>query len=301
MFDISKYSQTAQMLALCRFASIGPRQFDALFAHFGSLPAIFAADLRALMGMSGMSDVLAEKVRKANEYLPQAEQYEAMLVGREIGVTTRLDERYGHLLFELNDPPTLLYVRGQMPAPETRSVALVGATNAGGQGIALTTALAKQFAAKGVQVVSSLSGGIDAAAHLGSRAGGGSSFAVLDTGFDHLDQSAQMPLAIDIVQAGGVISEYAAEFKGTALSLKESNRLLAGLSQAVVVTELYHDSARTLDLLEFCQMIGKLAFIVSDLSAGLVTDQVGFGRAVACGAIPLDGLAHVDDIVKALV
>lgn len=301
MFDSSKYSQTIQMLALCKFAGIGPRQFDALFAHYGNLPAIFAADIRSLMGMSGITDVLAEKVRKANEFLPRAEKYAAELAVREINVATRLDEGYGHLLFELNDPPTLLYVRGQMPSPQKKSVALVGATNASAEGIALTTALVKAFAAKGVQVVSSLSGGIDAAAHLGCRAAGGSSFAVLDTGFDHLDQSEQMPLAIDIVQAGGVISEYAAEIKGSAQSLKESNRLLVGLSQAVVVTELYHDSLRALDLLDFCHQIGKLAFIVSDVASGIISDQIGLGRAVACGAIPLDGLPRADDIVKALV
>lgn len=301
MFDSSKYSQTTQMLALCKFGAIGPRQFDALFAHYGSLSAIFDADIESLMMLSGMTDVLAERVRKANEFLPQAEQYAKALAEREIGVATRLEERYGHLLFELNDPPTLLYVRGNMPSPEAKTVALVGAVNASAEGIALTTALARAFAARGVQVISSLSGGIDAAAHLGCRAAGGQSFAVLETGFDHLDQSAQMPLAIDIAQAGGVISEYATDFPGSADSMKEANRLLVGLAQAVVVTELYHDSLRALDLLDFCQMIGKLAFIVSDHSSGVTSDQIGLGRAVACGAIPFDGVSHADDIIKALV
>ncbi|MEW6051913.1 MAG: DNA-processing protein DprA [Candidatus Zixiibacteriota bacterium] len=301
MTDSSVYTQTTQMLALCKFGGVGPRLFDALFGHYGSLPAILDADRQSLLSIPGMTEALADKIKRANGSLEQADQYAGFLKERDIAITTRLDDAYSHHLFELNDPPTLLYVRGRMPDTDRKSVTLMGAEDATNTGLEITSSLAKAFAVAGVQVVSSLTGGVDLSAHLGCRAAAGNSFAVLATGFDHLDQSAQMPLAVDIAHGGGVLSEYSPDFVTSETALQESNRLLVGLSQAVVVTELYGDSARALDLLEFCLQIGKLTFILSDSTRGVVTDNAGYDRAVECGAIPLDGIGRVDDIIKSLV
>lgn len=111
----------------------------------------------------------------------------------------------------------------------------------------------------------------------------------------------EMPLAIDIVTTGGVISEYLPDQPATDATVKASNRLLVGLAQAVVVTELYTDSRHTLDLVEFCRMIGKMLFVVIDPEFGALADEPSLAKAIECGAIPIEGLSKLDDIIRSLV
>ncbi len=301
MTNMHTYSETTQMLALCKFSGVGPRLFDALFARFGTLQGILDASRSSLLTIEGMEVALAERIGKAASHLEEAVQYEQTLKDREVNVRSRFDAAYAPQLFELNDPPTLLYVRGRMPENNRKTVTLVGAENATNEGLQLTSTMAKAFAGAGVQVISSLSPGSDSTAHLACRAANGNSYAIIDHGFDLLDQGDQLRLAFDITQSGGIISEYSPERKVTPESLQASNRILAGISQAVVVTQLFDDSERALDLLEFCNMMGKLAFVVTDIAHGVESDDKAFQRALATGAIALDGVGQVNDIIISLV
>jgi DNA processing protein len=301
MMDPKTYTNSVQVLALCKFAGVGPRLFEALFSRYGTLNALLGASKASLMSIDGMTDQRADKITSASERLVEAEQFEAVLRGREIGICTRFDHDYHPLLYELNDPPTLLYVRGRMPEPRRKSVTILGAEDATAEGLQLTSTLAKAFASAGVQVISSLTGAADASAHLACKAANGDSYAILEHGFDHLEQREQVPLAIDIAHTGGVISEYAPDAARSEVGLAESNRLIVGLSHAVVVTKLFHNSERAFDALNFCNQIGKLAFIVNDSKGGVVADDVVMARALAHGAIPFDGTTNVNDIIRSLV
>ena len=294
-------SAVIRSLALCRFCGVTPRMFGALLAHFGNLERIIRADSGSLMAIGGLSAEIANRIATATDKLDQAEEFYNQLIARDINVVSRFDDDYPQRLFELNDPPPLLYVRGLLPDNGTKAVTLAGGDNATNEGIELTVKLANKFAAEGILVVSSLNSGNDAAAHLGTKAERGRSFAVLESGFDHIHPTDNAPLAIDIAQTGGLVSEYAPDGEFAKNNFTESNRLMAGLAHAVVVTELYEDSARTLDLLDCCCQIGKLVFIMIDPKLGALSDQKSLDRAVANGAIPLIGLDKVDDIIKSLV
>jgi DNA processing protein len=299
--EITDYSTTAQILALCRYGGVGPRLFDALFSHFGSLRGILEADRGSLLALPGMTGEVAGKVTRSAGSLPAAEEYVKELGQRGINVRTKFDPDFPALLFELNDPPPLLYVRGRLPDPARKSVALVGTSHAGTDGLEMTTRLARTFAENRIQIISTLRGGVDSAAHLGCRAAGGLSFAVLESGFDAVIGSDMVPLAIDIAETGGVISEYRPDQAGARETVEESNRLLVGLSQGVVVTEFYKDSPRTLDLLSFCRMIGKLAFVMVDPEKGAFADEESLSKASEYGVIPIEGYEKVDDIMKSLL
>ena len=301
MAEPANPSIVTQVLMLLRFGSVTPRAFDVLLQHFGSPAAILAASASALQEHSGVSAAMARRIVGATKHREDAEQYVAALNHRGISVLTRFDDNYGHLLFELNDPPPLLYVRGVLPSAQEKSVTLVGSRHSSADGIALTTRLAQQFAQAKVQIISSLDGGNDSAAHLGARKGGGKSFALLETGFDNLDSQTQVPLAIDIAQTGGVISEFAPDSVRPLEAMEVSDRLLVGIAQATVITELYQDSRREHDLLEFCNQIGKMAFVVVDESTGPLADKESLAHAAECGAILLHGSQLVGDIVRSLV
>ena len=165
----------------------------------------------------------------------------------------------------------------------------------------MTVDIAGAFVKAGVQIVASLDKGINVASHLACRSAGGQSFAILESGFDNIYPSDSMAVAIDVAQDGGIVTEYMPDEKYAENNYQSSNRLIAGMAQAVVVTELYEDSQRTLDLLQCCSQIGKLAFIVIDPATGALADEVSLNKAVSYGAIPMVGLDKIDDIIKSLV
>ena len=301
MADSSKHSPEIILLALNRFSGLGPRQIEALLHHFGTLERIINADSGSLMAIEGMTAQIANKVSGASEFLSEAVSYHSDLVNRDIKVKTRFDSDYPQQLFELNDPPALLYVRGEMLDSTMKTLTVVGASDATNEGIELTVKLTGACARAGVQIVSSLHKGIDAAAHLGSIKSGGASFAILGSGFDQLNQSEEIPIAIDITRKGGVLSEYPPDHTHENGTPEAANRLLVGISQAVVITEVYKNSLRTLDLLSFCSQIGKLTFMLVDPMYGARSDEESFDKAIECGAIPMVGLDKIDDIIKSLV
>jgi DNA processing protein len=277
---------------------------SALLQRFGDPSEIMMASRESLLKIDGLTPEQAEQIYTAEDYTDEATEYCQSLKLRDISISTRYDDDYPELLHEINDPPPLLFVRGRLPDNDKKTMTIVGADSASGEGIELTVTLAQQCAEAGVQVVSSLRRGIDAAAHLGAKAGDGVSFAVLDHGLDNIDLEEQMPVAIDITRAGGVLSEYDPETEAAEESEKAysgSNRLLVGLAQAVVVTELYSDSKATLDLLSFCNETGKLTFVLIDPKHGALTDESSLSEAVRCGALPMVGLDKIDDIIKSLV
>lgn len=289
------------ILALCQFAGVHPRLLEILLREYGSIENIFQADAGSLMGITGMTAGIANRVADAKSQLPRAEQYYTELKQRDINMVSRFDNAYPQRLFELNDPPTLLFFRGSLPVETAKVAALAGSQRASAEGIELTVELAKRLALAGVQVISSLAHGIDSATHLGSRTGNGNSFSVLQSGLDRIFPEDNQPLAIDIVKNGGLLTEYPPEFEFQTDHYKASNRIVAALAQAVIVTEFYSDSAATVDLLKCCGQIGKLAFVMIDPKYGALTDKDSLNMAVTHGAIPMVGLDKIDDIIQSLV
>jgi len=301
MISSANISTTAQVVALCRYAGVNARLLHALMQHFGSLDRIIRADSGKLMAIDGIDADTANKISDAGKHIDDANAHMAEMATREIRLVTRFDDAYPRLLFELNDPPAMLYIRGDLPDSHSKSLAIVGADDATTPGIELTVKVATKVAQDGVQVISSLNRGIDISTHLGSKTGGGRSFAITESGFDNPYPKENTAVAVDITTNGGIISEFGPEETYHKNNHRVANRILVGAAQAVLVTELYSDSARVLDLLAFCGEIGKLSFILIDPNLGALADQNALNLAVKHGAIPMVGLDKLDDIVAALV
>ncbi|MEW5993841.1 MAG: DNA-processing protein DprA, partial [Candidatus Zixiibacteriota bacterium] len=144
MTNNDQHATTVQVLALCRLVGIGPRLFDVLMSRFRSLDDIFRAEQSSLMAIDGISAYMARRIANRSELLREAEALHAGLLKRDISLVTRFDRDYPGLLFELNDPPPLLYVRGKIPDSDMKTVALVGAEKATNSGIELTVKVARR-------------------------------------------------------------------------------------------------------------------------------------------------------------
>ncbi|HEU4364096.1 MAG TPA: DNA-processing protein DprA [Candidatus Krumholzibacteria bacterium] len=133
--------------------------------------------------------------------------------------------------------PPLLFARGNLDALSVASLAIVGTRAPSAAGIAFSRRLARAMTASGICIVSGLARGIDTAAHRGALDGGGRTVAVLGTGIDVAYPPENAGLMETIAQAGCVVSEQMCGTRGAAHVFPRRNRIISGLSEAVVVVE----------------------------------------------------------------
>ena len=144
--------------------------------------------------------------------------------------------RYPGRLRRIADPPTLLYVRGEV-RPDEPVVAIVGSRRATSTGRLVAERLAAGLAQRGVAVVSGLARGIDAVAHRAALDAGGRTIAVLGCGADLVYPPEHAELLAAITRAGCVMTELPPGTPPLAHHFPRRNRIIAGLALGVVVVE----------------------------------------------------------------
>jgi len=147
------------------------------------------------------------------------------------------DPHYPAALTAIIDPPPVLWTRGAVDALSTQAVAIVGSRAASTYALSVAERLAADLAARGVTVVSGLARGVDSAAHRGALSVGGVTVAVLGSGLDVIYPPEHAPLARDIEKDGAVVSESVPGTPPQAWLFPLRNRIISGLSRAVVVIE----------------------------------------------------------------
>lgn len=142
------------------------------------------------------------------------------------------------LLAEIPSPPEVLYCLGDTDFEKNSSVAIVGTRRATKYGLEVAQTLARDLSMAGVTVVSGLALGIDSRAHLGALEGGGKTIAVLGSGVENIHPLQNKRLAERIISSGGaVISEFPPLYPPDKWTFPQRNRIVAGLSRAVIVVE----------------------------------------------------------------
>ena len=147
------------------------------------------------------------------------------------------DRAYPTLLREIARPPVALFVEGRVATLNVPAVALVGSRAASAEYVAWTRDMAADLGRAGLTVASGMARGIDAAAHLGALDAQAPTFAVLGTGTDVVYPPEHAELQRDIVRHGCVVSELPPSTPAVAWHFPSRNRILAGLSRAVVVVQ----------------------------------------------------------------
>jgi DNA processing protein len=155
---------------------------------------------------------------------------------RGIGLLTPADGAYPPLLREVFDPPLVLYCWGRPEVLAAPSLGMVGARRPTAYGKVMAESLARQAARAGLVVVSGMAFGIDTRSHCGALETG-RTVAVLGSGLDVLYPPSNRDLARKIAEKGAVISEYPLGSKPLGFHFPLRNRIISGLSLAVVVVE----------------------------------------------------------------
>ena len=151
------------------------------------------------------------------------------------------DARFPTMLTAISDGPAVLWFQGDLTALNHPAVAIVGSRAATVVALETAARLSADLAARGITVVSGLARGVDSAAHRGALKTG-RTIAVLGSGLERVYPREHRPLARDIAAQGLVLSEYAPGTPPEKRFFPLRNRLISGLSRAVVIIEAAEDS-----------------------------------------------------------
>lgn len=224
----------ASWIDLSLVPGVGAQTYRALLSAFG-LPDNIRSASRAQLARV-VSDAIAGKIREnGRESLVAAALAWAKEPGRS--VVTLADPDYPQQLLQIPDPPVLLYVAGDKSLLGTPSLAIVGSRNATQQGVTNAERFARALSEAGLAIVSGLALGIDAAAHRGGLAGGGSTIAVLGCGANVVYPRANEPLFTQIAESGAIVSEFPLDTPPSRENFPRRNRLISGLSRGCLVVE----------------------------------------------------------------
>lgn len=215
-------------LRLARTESVGPAAFQHLIGRFGS-------PVRAL---GALPDLARRAGRAAPPTIPSREVAEAELAAGE-ALRARLllgaDPEFPGMLAQIDPPPPLLWALGDLRQLNRRSVAVVGARVASAAGCRFARSLAADLGVAELTVTSGLARGIDTAAHEGALATG--TVAVLGGGIGDIYPPENEALYEAIADRGCIVSESRPRQRAQARDFPRRNRLISGLSLAVVVVE----------------------------------------------------------------
>lgn len=284
------------VIALREKARVGSKGFQQLILSFGSLENIYKASIDELASLPRMSTEKAEQILRSQDWFPEIEKHLLYLEKQGIGISTIVDDNYPQILRQIADPPPLLYFRGEFPLKDQFFVAVIG-THRGytNWGINLSVQIGKNLAQKKVVVVSGLAEGIDTAAHIGAIQQGGKTYAVLGAGLNKIYPAENVNLAKEITQNGALITEYDLSVPVKVGQLMARNRIVVGLSQAVILVELEEDKSEgTTNAKDIAIQQGKPLFVMRKEGSQKVEELI------ADGAVSLQDVDDLDLVTNYL-
>lgn len=227
-------------LAWSQIPGVGTILLKRLHEHFGCLSLAWeanAADLETVegIGWQTVETVLKERQRLDPQQLLQQHERE------NPNFWTPIDPDYPRWLFEIPDPPSVLYYQGKVEPLENQgimpAVAIVGTRGPTDYGRRWARRLSATLAQVGFTIVSGLAEGIDTEAHQSCLAVGGRTIAVLGTGVDVVYPSFNRNLSRQIAKQGLLVSEYPSGTQPDRVHFPRRNRIIAGLCRATLVIE----------------------------------------------------------------
>ncbi|HMZ06549.1 MAG TPA: DNA-processing protein DprA [Anaerolineales bacterium] len=261
---------------------IGAVRMQGLVAYFGDLALAWNADQAELME-AGLGAKLVEKVVAARKQI-NLEQVWAKIEAQHIKILTWADENYPSRLREIDQPPPVLYIRGEYLEDDLFAVALVGTRKVTPYGRQVTEEIASFLAANGISVISGLARGVDSIAHQTALRAGGRTIGVLGSGVDKIYPPEHRGLAEQMMERGAIISDYAVGTPPDASNFPPRNRIISGLSLAVVVIEAAETSGALITA-EFAAEQGREIFAVP--GSIFAPQSKGTNRLIQKGAQPL--------------
>src|SRR3989338_214328 len=272
-------------LGFSSFPGIGPIKFKMLLSKFNSAKEVWHAPRSHLAKL--LAKLIGEKLaEKFDEFRNKfsIENYVGELEKKGVSFVILNDKEYPELLKKIKNPPFVLYYKGQAPYGTwlSESIAVVGARRTTQYGREVTKILTEELVANGFTIISGLALGVDAISHMTALENKGKTIAVLGCGVDCCSPSENLSIYNSILKTGNcIVSEFPLGMKPTQWSFPARNRIIAGLSLGVLVTEGAEDSG-SLITADYSRKFGRPVFAVP----GPITSSMSKGpyKLIAKGA-----------------
>ncbi|MCL2930566.1 MAG: DNA-processing protein DprA [Trichodesmium sp. St2_bin6] len=262
--------ERAYWLAWASINGLGPIALQKLKQKFNTLAIAWTSTPKELGQISGFGPHTIEKIVEERSRI-NPEQLLKQHIEKNPNFWTPADPDYPRLLQEIPTPPPLLYYRGIVDFQEilgiTPTVGIVGTRNPSEYGRRWTRKISSILAKSGFTIVSGLAAGIDTEAHSACLEVGGRTVAVFGNGVDIVYPRENKSLAEQVVKQGLAVSEYPAGTKPNSKHFPQRNRIIAGLSRAVLIMEAPQKSGAliTADMAnEFCRDVYVLPARLDD-------------------------------------
>ena len=191
------------------------------------------AEIRQIMWLSDEQKQMLARARPVNQIKGEFEQMDE----QGVRMITWRDPAYPHRFSIVHDAPYAIFLKGELPDPGLRSVAMVGARACSPYGRRQAGQIARQLAKAGCCVVSGMASGVDGIAQTAALKEGGQSLAVLGCGVCVCYPEHHLDLYRDLTARGGIISEYPLHEPPIKFHFPQRNRLISALADAVIVVE----------------------------------------------------------------
>ncbi len=271
---------------------IGAVRMQALIDRFGDVACAWSASAEELRS-TGLGPKLIERLLEVRKDVDLSRLHD-QIVGQGIKILTWDDTDYPARLKTIEKPPPVLFVRGELIPDDQFAVAIVGTRNITPYGRQVTEELASLLAVNGLTIVSGLARGVDALAHASALKAGGRTLAVLGCGVDRIYPPENRGLSAEILERGALISDYPVGAAPESANFPPRNRIISGLSMAVVVIEAGQTSGALITA-EFAAEQGREVFAVP--GSILAPQSRGTNRLIQNGAQPL---LTPEDLLQAL-
>jgi len=224
-------------IALNMTPGVGPRAATKLLERFGSASGVFHARRGELESLRLKPETTESIVKREFHEKAVTELERVKELGGDVLILD--DGSYPAMLRETDDPPPVLYVKGDWQACfEQPCVGVVGSRQCSTYGENASEMLARDLASRGITIVSGLARGIDAAAHIGAVRGHGRTIAVMGTGIDNVYPRENNGLVREILANGGcLITQFPLGTPPIAENFPYRNRIISGLSYGVLIVE----------------------------------------------------------------
>jgi DNA processing protein len=223
-------------IALTLIPGVGSVNGKSLVAYCGGVKAVFTEKKRALLKIPGIGEQTVNAIATHNVF-GRAEEELSFIEKNKIRPLFYLDKEYPIRLKQCHDSPLLLYYKGNADLNVPKVVAMVGTRNATEYGRDMCRRIVEGLVENNVLVVSGLAYGIDTWSHKTALDNKLETVGVLGHGLDRIYPYANRSLAEKILENGGLLAEYISNTLPDRENFPMRNRIIAGMSDAVVVVE----------------------------------------------------------------
>ncbi len=224
-------------LALNLIPKIGPAIYRNVLAYAGSAQNFFELPAGRISKIPRINKTLVNLRNDKERYLEEAKHIIQVCRKKDIKIISFTDPAFPTRLKGLDDCPMILYVKGNLDLNHPRTVGIVGTRNATEYGKNITRKIIEDLTAYAPQVISGLAYGVDIEAHRSALSNSLPTIGILGSSVDKIYPSAHKNTVLTMLDAGGLVSEYPPGTEMHPSNFPRRNRIIAGLSDALIVVE----------------------------------------------------------------